>query len=364
MIVVSYIFDYIKENGNQTFFEKEFTEVDAAILAAISYINFEHIVSDNKEKVKLGNALEYFLHYGDIKEFMKRGFVQKDLLKLCRMLKDKIRYKDILLFGYVYKVSFDEQFCAISMKLPDGKIVISYEGTDHNLAGWEEDMALCYKFPVPSQTDAIRYLHRHVSLFDREVILVGHSKGGHLAMVAGMFANPLFKFKIKKIYNFDGPGLRKKEITSAKYESIEKKLYHIVPHYSLFGLLLRHGERYISVKSSRKDFFAHSLFTWEIVQSQFKREPLSKLSRNLDKSIILWLDQHNDQEREKIAKDIFSYFRKAGLTNFVEIMKLKSIISLLKCSSDLDKETRDMLNQFVKFNFDYYMNNRDEVELL
>lgn len=361
---MSNIFDYVKENGDKTFFEKEFTEVDAAIMALLSYINFDHIVFNTKDKVKLANALEYFLNYGDIKEFMRRGFVQKDLIKLCKVLKNKARYKDILLFGYVYKISFNEQFCAISMKLPDGKIVISYEGTDHNLSGWEEDMALCYQFPVPSQTDAIRYLNRHVSLFDREVILVGHSKGGHLAMVAGMFANPICKLKIKKIYNFDGPGLRKKEISSSQYKSIEKKLFHIVPHYSLFGLLLRHGNQYISVKSSRKDLFAHSLFTWEVVHSQFKREPLSKLSKNLDKSIILWLDQHNDKEREKITKDIFSYFRKAGLTNFVEITKLKNIVSLLKCSSDLDKETKDMLNQFVKFNFDYYMNNRDEVELI
>ena len=63
------------------------------------------------------------------------------------------------------------------------------------------------------------------------------------------------------------------------------KIYHIVPHYSVVGLLLRHHDDVISVKATRKDIVAHSVFTWEVVGDSFVREPLSRLSINLDKSI-------------------------------------------------------------------------------
>lgn len=358
------VFNYIKEYGNKSFFDEPFNEVDASIFSLLAYIDFYNIVPSNNKKVKLSNSLEYFLTYGNINDFLKKGFVQKELIKLCQLLKDKERYRDILIYGYEYIVNFDEQFCAVSFKLPDGKLIISFEGTDHNLSGWEEDMTLCYKFPVPSHKDAIRYLKKHITFFDREVYLVGHSKGGHLALVAGMFSDIINNFKIKKIYNFDGPGLRKREFESNNYKRISKKLYHIIPNYSFFGILLRHNDNYISVKSSKMGIMAHSIFNWVINGYNFKREPLSLISKNMDKSIILWLNEHSDSEREKITKGIFDYFRKAGIDNFTEITKLKNIISLIKCSSELDKYTKNMIINFVRFIIEYHINNRDEIELV
>lgn len=361
---MSSIFEYIKDFGNKSFYEESFNEIDASIMALLSYIDFNDIVSSDKEKIRLEEALEIFLNYSDLKDFLKRGFIQKELIKLCKVIKDKNRYKDIMLYGFVYKISDDSQFGALSMRLPDGKIVVSYEGTDHNLSGWEEDLAFSYKFPVVSHIEAINYLNKYVSFWDREVIIVGHSKGGHLALVASMFAKIFIKWKIKKIYNFDGPGLRRKEFESKKYKSIEKKIYHIIPNYSLFGLLLRHNDKYITIKSNRMGIMAHSIFSWVIEGNEFKKAPLSILSKNLDKSIILWLEQHPDSEREKITTDVFDFLREEGITSFVDVLKIKNIISLIKNSSKLDKETKDMLDNFVKFIIEYHINNIEEVELV
>lgn len=359
------IVDYVKNYGKYTFFEKEFNEVDAAVLSVITYLDFNNIVSDKKNPVNMGGAIDYFLNHYDMKKFMKRGFVQKDLIKLAKEMKDTIRYRNIILYNYVYDVTFDKQFCAITMKLPTKEIVVAYEGTDHNLVGWEEDLAMCYKYPVPAQTDAINYINKTVGLFENNVIVLGHSKGGHLAMVAAMFCNPLVKLKIKKVYNLDGPGLRRKEIESRKFKNMEKKLEHIVPHYSFFGLLLRHGNNTKSIKSNRIDLLAHSVFTWEIKDNKFMIEPLSKLSKNLDESIIMWLDQHNDEERERIIKDIFDYLRKSGIDNVTQMVKIKNVISLIKNSGELDVETKELLGHFIKFNLEYHLNNRsDDVEII
>lgn len=354
------IIDYVKDFGKYTFFEKEFNEVDAAVLSAVTYIDFNNIVSDKKNPISLGAALEFFLSHYDIKKFLKRGIIQKELIKLAKELKLQIRYRNVELYNYVYDVTFDKQFSAITMKLPTKEIVVAYEGTDHNLVGWEEDLAMCYKFPVPADTDAINYLNKTVGFLDGKVYVVGHSKGGHLAMVASSFCNPLIKYKLKKVYNFDGPGLRKKEIESNKFKNMCKKLEHIVPHYSVVGLLLRHGNNTKSIRSTRKDLLAHSLFTWEVRENSFILEPLSILSKNLDKSIILWLDQHDDNERERIIKDFFDYLRKSGIENITEMTKLKNVISLIKNSDELDKETKDVLGHFIKYNFEYHLNNRSE----
>ena len=134
---------------------------------------------------------------------------------LLNQYEDKIRYRNISLSNYVYDVTFEKQFSALTFKLPTGEKVIAFEGTDNNLVGWEEDFAMIYKFPVPADKDAISYINENVSLFDKSVIVVGHSKGGHLAMTAAAFSHWYVKLKIKSVYNLDGPGFRYNEINSS-----------------------------------------------------------------------------------------------------------------------------------------------------
>lgn len=352
------IFDYLKKYGDSSFTSNEFNELDAAILSLLSYIDYNNIIPPKKESITLQNALNYFLTYYDLKSFKKKGFQRKELLNLCKIIKDKERFKDIRLSNYVYKIGFDEQFSAITMRLPNKTVVVSFEGTDHNLSGWEEDFAFAYKFPVSCDTNAINYINKTISFFDKDIIVLGHSKGGHLSMVASMYASLPIRLRIKKIYNFDGPGLRKKEITSSKYKKISKKLEHIVPNHSIVGLLLRHSENIRVIKSERKDLYAHSIFNWEVEDKHFKNTTLSKLSSNLDKSIILWLDKHDDKTREIIVKNIFSYLRKNGITDITNLVKIKTLIALIKNSKELDKETKEVLANFVKFNFEYHMNTK------
>ena len=101
------------------------------------------------------------------------------------------------------------------------------------MVGWEEDFKLSYEFPVPAQTDAIKYLNKNISLFDKKVIVCGHSKGGNLSLVGSMYTNFLKRTKIKEIYSFDGPGLRKKEFLSKRFKQTEKKYKHFICNQSM-----------------------------------------------------------------------------------------------------------------------------------
>lgn len=358
------LFEYAKNYGDSTFFDLPFNEVDAAILSSVAYVDLNNIVPSEKIEVPLSSALENFLDNKDLKKYIKLGFLQKDIVKMVRIIKDKIRYRNIILSNYVYDVTFDKQFCAITMKLPTKEKLIVYEGTDHNLVGWEEDFQMLYKFPVPADKDAVSYINKHVSFFDNKVIVLGHSKGGHLAMSAAMFAKWHVKMKIKKVYNFDGPGFRYNEINSKRFLQMQKKLEYIVPNYSLFGLLLRHPDNIRTIKSSRNDILAHSVFTWEVRETYFLYEPLSRISKNIDKSIIMWLEQHDDIQREHIVRDVFEYLRKSGVTKIMDMTKLKVIINLIKNIDDLDDSTKNLLGHFVKYNVEYHVHNRkDEIEI-
>lgn len=351
---------YVEKYGNISFLKKEFNDIDAVILSNILYMDLEGVVPENKNTITLQEAISKFLYFCDYKEFLKRGFVQKDVYKLAKILLNKKRYASIKLQHYKRIVNDQEQFCAMCYRLPNHKLVVCFEGTDHHLSGWEEDLAMAYQYPVPSQRDAIAYLKSAVGLLDHNIIVLGHSKGGNLALVSSMYAGRFIQNKIKNIYNFDGPGLRKREFDSKNFKRIEAKLKHIVPNYSVFGLLLRHNDSFKVIQSTKKDLFAHAIFTWQVEDDHFVPAKLSTLSKNLDKSIIMWLEEHNDEKREKISKAIFSTLRKSGITNFMETAKIKNIITILKNSKEIDKETVNLMVHFIKFNISYCFTNRKE----
>ena len=48
---------------------------------------------------------------------------------------------------------------------------------------------MAIQFPVEAQKRAISYLNRHFTFGHAPLIVGGHSKGGHLALVGSMYAN-------------------------------------------------------------------------------------------------------------------------------------------------------------------------------
>jgi len=345
------LFNYLKKYGDVSFGEKEFTDIDAVIFSQLTYLDFLGLVP-RKGSVLLLTAVQQFLINNDRKNYIKRGFAYDGVWKLCEVIVKLKRYQNMKVQNYVYQISDNEQFSAICLRDEVGNLFVCYEGTDENIVGWEEDAALCYKFPVPSQIDAIKYLRKVVKLKDKRIILLGHSKGGHLALVAGMYAPFYMQNRIKKIYNFDGPGFRKKQIYSERYKKIESKINFYIPNYSVIGLLLRHGDNYKAISSTRIDLYAHSVFTWLVKDDNFYFTELSYVSKKLDKSITEWLDLHNDTEREKLSKSIFKVIYDAGLDNFIEIVKIKNILAILIQSKEMDESTKKMLKNFIVFNIE------------
>ena len=244
------LFSYIDKYSDYSFEEVAFTEVDNVIMSMLSYLNLEGIVSKNSFNPKSLSVIgeEFFNKYPKKEKHIR---AIKNAIKILRYIKDTKRYRDLLLYNYEYKFSGDNQFGALTIEINKDLIYVSFEGTDHLIGGWKEDFMMSYMFPVPSQKLAINYINRRFLFTKKKIIIGGHSKGGNLALVAGMYANRLVKNKIISVYSNDGLGLLKEEFNSKKYKNIEEKLISIVPNYSVIGLMLNNRTDVEVIRSFR-----------------------------------------------------------------------------------------------------------------
>ena len=341
------IFSYIDKYGSLTFEEEPFNEIDNIIFSAISYIDFEKYVSKNSSNKKTIHSVgnQYFKEHSK-KE--KNIIATKNALKVLLNIKDTNRYKNLLLYNYSYIGDKSQQFSAITIEINKKLVYISYEGTDSLISGWKEDFMMGYQFPVQSQRRAINYVNKNFLFSNKKIILGGHSKGGNLAQVAGMYSNYFIQKRIINIYNNDGPGLKQKEFSSKYYKKIENKLIHIIPNYSLFGLLLRNNKKYIVIKSAKKDIFAHDFITWIVEKKEFKRDKLSTFSTAVEKSGNEWLNKYNEEQIQKFVKTLFGIIQELNIVYLTDIYDNKKLIfELIMKSKDIEEDTKTMLKDFI-----------------
>ena len=355
---MSSIYTYIRKNKNKTFDEEPFNEVDNLVFSSLIYLNFTDIVPSNKKYITLQEAGNIFLKNNNYFEVSWYGIAQQVSYNILKSIVNTIRYKDVLLYNFLYIGDVNKQFGAMCIKVKKHFIYVAFEGTDNLLSGWKEDFQMSYKFPIPSQEYAIKYLNKNIKIFDKNIIVGGHSKGGNLALVSSMYCKNLIKRKIKLIYSNDGPGLRKSQIESSNYKKIKDRYIHIVPDYSFVGILLR-NDKYKVIKSYRKDILAHSLSTWEIQDNKLKETTLSNISKNLEESVIMWLDKHDDIKREKMIMTVFKALEDSNIYEINDILDLRNAIKVIKNLKSIDEETKKLVEDFIKFNFNHLINNKN-----
>ena len=97
------------------------------------------------------------------------------------------RYKNLEISNFVHKISIksEQQFCALSIKLNQDTVFISYGGTDASLIGFKEDFNMSFLKVIPSQTSAKEYLKNPYFKKFKNIYIGGHSKGGNLSLYAG-----------------------------------------------------------------------------------------------------------------------------------------------------------------------------------
>lgn len=344
------IFEYVK-TYNYTFTEREFNEVDNVVLSTLAYVDFSNILENKRLSIKDVSEKYFLLH---TKKDNKLNIIAiREAIKLLDVVKDSVRYRDVIMSNYCYIGDESSQFSAVTFRINSGLSYVAFEGTDQLISGWREDCEMAYRFPVRAHNYAINYLNKHFTFGFKKIIIGGHSKGGNLALVASMYANFFVKRKTINIYNNDGQGLRKAQIDSKNYLSIKNKYIHIIPHNSIVGLLLRHDNNLDIVRSSMPGLLSHCTSYWKINGNKFIRGELSNSSKVLDQGIITWLDKYDDEARQKFVDSLFSVFEVNNITSLLELKKsIKLIFKLIRSSKNVDPVVKEMLKDLMNILID------------
>lgn len=347
---MSNVLDYLRWRGDLSFKESGFNEIDAMVLARLSYIPFDRIVSEDfYEGILLKDAADKFLKQESYKEKFLWPADQDFLL----LLKDSIRFRNLELCSYVNQIDVEiqKQFCAITIKMMEGEYYISYRGTDSTLIGWKEDFNMAFLTPIPSQQSAKEYFIAATEYLSGTFILGGHSKGGNLAVYASASCNAGYQSVIRSVYNFDGPGFEQNILSTAGYKNISERLYTYIPESSVVGMLLDHEEEYVIVKSSQKGIMQHDIYSWELLGKHFvEGKKLTKESRMLDASLKEWVSDMDYVQRQQFVDAIFTVFKDSQAETTEEFMSQwhKSIGKMMTSLKHMDE--KDKRNVFRTIN--------------
>jgi hypothetical protein len=338
------IYNYIDNFGMYSFSEKEFNEIDSVIFSFLSYANFEGIFDDKKKlTIKEVGRMHLGLHKNDELNVV----ATREAIKLLRYIKDTNRYKNCLLYNYEYIGNDNVQFGVISIEYLKNNVYVSFEGTNQLFSGWKENFMLSFEFPTISHKMAISYLNKHYTFTNKKLLIGGHSKGGNLALVGGMYCNIFVRNKIKMIYNFDGPGLLDKEFYSKRFKEILNKYIHIIPDESEVGLFLNNDNDYV-IASTSKGPIDHNIVYWQVEEDHFIKTNLSPLSRELKKEIKTWLSKYNKEDKLSFTKNLESIYTKANIKSIIELKEKKSnILKLIYESKDMNDKTKSILIDFI-----------------
>ncbi|MDO4220145.1 MAG: DUF2974 domain-containing protein [Candidatus Saccharibacteria bacterium] len=338
--------DYVDRYGHLKFERKAFNDVDNLVFSLLSYLDFSecNIGNDGATVEQMGR---HFLMHHTYKQQRAKGIAQGDAYLLLEKVVEADRYRNIVVTDYIYNTNRRMMFSAMVFHITRRLDYIAFEGTDEQISGWREDFELAHTFPVPSQIEAIKYVNEHTHFFGPKVIIGGHSKGGNLALVGAMKMKRIKWLKVQKVYNNDGPGLRKAEFESDEYERVKTKYAHIVPHCSIVGMMMR-NDTYRVVQSDKENILGHSILTWQVSGDHLVRGARSEHSKEIERRLWHWLDTHNDEQRKKVTDAVFGTIEGCNITDTMSLAKLKNIVNLIKRANELDKESRDLVLGLLK----------------
>ena len=350
------IMDYLEWRGDLTLAASPFNEVDALLLAELSFINFEGLVPPPEigRGVRLRDAAEEYFARNEGKE-IDMGVLVPDKIPamLCAMAGSK-RFGNMLVNAFEERidVELEQQFAAITVDLGDSSVYVAFRGTDDTLVGWKEDLNMGFLEEIPSQEQAVRYLKRIAKQYERKKLRVGgHSKGGNLAVYSAVKAAPEVQERILAVYNNDGPGFLNDLTVTPEHQRIGDRIHTVVPQSSVVGRLMKHERSVQIVHSTYEGLAQHDGFSWEVKGTKFVYldEP-SREGKLADETIDSWANELSAQQREALADALYEVLTATGAQTLSELNgeKLKSAVGMLKSYKNLDRETRRVLSEAVK----------------
>lgn len=337
--------DYLTWRRDLTFLQASVTPVDALILSALSYVQFDALVSEKYDEGP--TLLEVSQMFQELpSEALESRLRDSRDEELIQSLGESRRFGSLRLTAV--KELLDEekelQFAAITLLLEEGGAFVAFRGTDGTLTGWKEDLNLSFLDVIPGQKAAMDYLEKIGKLCPGDLYVAGHSKGGNLAVYGGARCNAEVRRRIKAVYNNDGPGFRQNMLEDPGYQELLGRIHTFVPQSSVVGMLLEHEEPYTVVHSTETGLLQHEPYSWEVSGADFVRvRQITEGSRMVDKTIKNWLAEMSVDQREAVVDALYEVLRDSRITRVGEIARPENLYAVLQKLGQEDEKTRRML---------------------
>ena len=310
--------DYLKDYG-ETKLSKlaPLNELDQLILARFSYLPFKKIKLLKRETI------------GTIAQKMsvlkKSDFRWPEDQEYIELLGSSKRFAKMRISDYVNNddSNLERQFSAVTIHLNLRLLYISYFGTDESITGWKEDFNLAVLEEIPAQVEGHNYLKRvELRYFWKKIHMGGHSKGGNVAIFAAIKAKDRIQKKIQGVYNYDGPGLRKKiaDKDTGSFK-ILKRIHSFIPQESVIGRLFEHQEGLTVVYSVAENVYQHDIYSWQIKNRGFVRSKTTKRGDLINHTINKWMQSATQEEMKIFIDGMFEIFTTVKLNNPIELMR-------------------------------------------
>lgn len=353
------LIEYVK-NCKLTFKEWPLDDVDSLALCQIFYGKLEYVLD--------GDVVDRMSSEYELKDFYKNEYfdtVFNDAIsdeeneELMRVASGSRRFRNLKLKNMVSELdaTSTKQFAAVCFELDDNVDYVCFRGTDGTMLGWREDFELAFKREAPSQADAVRYIETYYGPGspgeNKKIYIGGHSKGGNLAVYAGLMCNPDIHRRIVKIFSHDGPGF---------LDEVHEKLYEIarnggpevevqVPQGSIVGMLLSQVDGYSVIKSKSIGISQHSAFNWEVEGGCLVTlEHVSKGSEYVDRTVQTWLMMADDEHRASFIAALFKLLSDNGISTVHELREMtpSTLLGMRRTFGEFDGETQRLMELMIK----------------
>lgn len=329
------LYDYVDYYKNSDFSDVPFNVMDALLFSCLVYLPIKSFDGDKSFK-------DFYEYASSFYRDDFSGVMKPCSFTLLNKIKSSKRYSKIVISDFENVRNSKTQFGAMCVSF-NNCVLIVFKGSDSSLISWAENIRLNYQYPTYTQAKAIDYASRHVSS-GKDVYLLGHSKGGNLAMCSAMeMSNDKFSF-VKKIYNFDGPGFLKSEYDN-KFDRIKGRLVNIVPTGSVVGMCL-YNDNYKVVKSKDLAFSEHYPIGWNVFGEFFVSGKLSKVSKQIHEMTTKNLDGIDRKELSDALEMLCTGVGKDFNSDFS--FNVSEILNILKNMKGIDPKVYRYLSSVLQ----------------
>lgn len=309
-----------------------FNAADNLVLSQLAYTSFERVA-----RGRLGAMARARLARGDV-----QGNDRQLLELLCasrRLGGARVRRTAEQL-----DPARQMQFAALTLELDDGTACIVFRGTDATLVGWKEDLNMAFEDEVPSQAEAVRYLNASARDTRRQLRVMGHSKGGNLAVYSAAGCRADVRRRIIEVYNNDGPGLSERAMATAGFARIEGRVRTFLPQASMVGILMCPAGRCQVVRAEGALGIAqHDPYAWQVRRDGFEHEPaLGRASQLADRTMRDWLGGMSPERRREFVDALYAVLTATNARTFDDLTSSwpRNSVAMLSAMSRLEPETR------------------------